>query len=257
MRYRIQKNENILVVCGNCGDLTPKDSNYCKNCGIKLSGSEKFFEDVPGARGNLKNQTGINNFDKTRQAGGVKNKRITPMQTAYLILGLIFAGFVLLYSSGIMDSGSYVSAAQNNSSPAPQIASIKELNKLEESVKNNPADTETLLKYAHSLNDAGFYQKAVDRYKEYLKVKPGETDVIVDMGVCYFQLGKYDEAVKNFKDGIKINPSHQIAHLNLGVVYNFGLKNKTEAIKWWKKAVELDPTSEIGKKAEEFLKQNK
>ena len=84
---------------------------------------------------------------------------------------------------------------------------------------------------------------------------PKDADVIVDMGVCYFQLGKHAEAIGYFKKGIEINPKHQIAHLNLGVVNSFGLKNRVEAEKWWKKAVELDPNSDIGKKAQEFLNQ--
>jgi len=106
-------------------------------------------------------------------------------------------------------------------------------------------------------NDGGFYQKAIDKYKVYLKSNPKAADVIVDMGVCYFNLGKNQEAIDNFKKGIEINPKHQIAHLNMGVVYNSGMNNKTEALKWWKKAVELDPSSDIGKRAQDFLNQNK
>jgi tetratricopeptide (TPR) repeat protein len=158
-----------------------------------------------------------------------------------------------------MDSAAVVSNGQveNQTGGGVNLSNIKELTALEESVKNNPGDLDNLLKLAHLLNDSGFYQKAVERYQQYLKEKPLNADVIVDMGVCYFQLGKHQDAIANFKKGIEINPKHQIAHLNLGVVYGFGLKNITEAKKWWNKAVEFDPNSEIGKKAQEFLNQNK
>jgi hypothetical protein len=32
--------------------------------------------------------------------------------------------------------------------------------------------------------------------------------------------------------------------------------NKDKAIEWWKKALQTDPTSEVGKKAKELLKSN-
>lgn len=175
-----------------------------------------------------------------------------------MVIGLALVGFILLYASGILDGGS---AADNKAGNQPQtgnqLASVEALNAQEELVKNNPGNLENLLNLAHMYFDAGFSQKAIEKYKIYLASRPNEPDVIVDMGVCYFNLEQHEEAIKNFKKGIELNPKHQIAHLNLGVVYNFGLNNKAEAVKWWKKAVELGPATEIGKRAQDFLNQNK
>ena len=181
------------------------------------------------------------------------------MPIVYMVIGLLIIGFVVLYASGIIESSPSVQPVQNEGQTVSdnKLAVLQEISKLEEIAKINPANTDNLLKLGHMLNDSGLYQKAIDRYKQYLIAKPDEPDVIVDMGVCYFQLGKHDEAISNFKKGIEINPKHQIAHLNLGVVYSFGKNNKAEAIKWWKKTVELSPVTDIGKKAQEFLNQNK
>jgi len=231
----------------------------CNSCGVQLLGTEKlYFED--SANGQAPNSKSvkpqiIKNVKKISEA---KGKQISNIQLFYLILGLVLFGFIVLYSSGVMDSSSQTSAGETGNLPPAAGANLSNINDIraqEELVKNTPGNNENLLKLAHLLNDSGFFQKAIDRYQQYLKVMPKDADVIVDMGVCYFQLGKHAEAIGYFKKGIEINPKHQIAHLNLGVVNSFGLKNRVEAEKWWKKAVELDPNSDIGKKAQEFLNQ--
>ncbi len=75
------------------------------------------------------------------------------------------------------------------------------------------------------------------------------------MGVCYFELKRYDKSIEVIKSALEINPKHQIANFNLGIV-NFANNNIMEARKWWSNAVEIDPNSNIGKKAEELLKTN-
>lgn len=181
------------------------------------------------------------------------------MQIVYLVVGLVIIGLILLYSSGVIESSSSTAPIQNRNEAGSDIKleNIQAINQLEELVKNSPNDLDNLLKLGNLLFDSGFYERAIVHYQRYLKSKPDAADVIVDMGVCYFQTEKYENAISNFKKGIELNPKHQTAYLNLGVVYKFGLNNKTEAIKWWKKAVELDPASEVGKKAQDFLNQNK
>ena len=73
------------------------------------------------------------------------------------------------------------------------------------------------------------------------------------MGVCYYETGKNDEAIAAMEKALKYQPRHQIAHLNLGIV-NMTAGNSVKAVEWWKKAVEIDPANEIGKKAEELIK---
>jgi len=243
MRLFISKKDNIMVICSSCGEAVDKNSRFCSSCGARLNGKEKIHSEKSGKMHN------------NSSAG----KSIPVTKIIYIVIALAVVGLVLLFASGILDSGhpaAQQQAGADQTAPS-KLESIQAINQQEELVKNTPGNDENLLTLAHMYNDGGFYQKAIDKYKVYLKSNPKAADVIVDMGVCYFNLGKNQEAIDNFKKGIEINPKHQIAHLNMGVVYNSGMNNKTEALKWWKKAVELDPSSDIGKRAQDFLNQNK
>ena len=81
---------------------------------------------------------------------------------------------------------------------------------------------------------------------------PKDTDARVDMGVCYFNLQDYANAIAEMETALTYNPNHQIAHLNLGVV-NLSAGNLEKSKEWLKKAVALNPTSEVGVKAQQLL----
>jgi tetratricopeptide (TPR) repeat protein len=72
------------------------------------------------------------------------------------------------------------------------------------------------------------------------------------MGVCYYNLHNYDEAIKQMEKALQYSPKHQIGYLNLGIV-NLTAGNLEKSQEWLKKAVQIDPNSEIGKKAQELL----
>jgi cytochrome c-type biogenesis protein CcmH/NrfG len=175
-----------------------------------------------------------------------------------LVILVVIGAFVLI-SSGMFDtqavSNNQHVHTKNSATPSVDISAINEINKLEEQIKNNPNNFTVLLKLGHMLNDNGFHQRAIEKYEIYLKNDPKNADVIVDMGVCYFELKNYEKSISVIKDALLVDPQHQIAHFNLGIV-NFANKNISEAKEWWKKASDLDPNTNIGKKAEELLKSN-
>jgi len=191
-----------------------------------------------------------------------KTKKIlSTFQLLSVIVVLIAFGAFVLISSGLFDSA-VVNANQHthntnpprtNNSPSVDLNVINEINKLEEVVKTNPQNHEAILKLGHLLNDNGFHERAIEKYKTYLKTHSDNVDVIVDMGVCYFELKKYDESINIIKSALEINPKHQIANFNLGIV-NLANKNMDEAKQWWTKARDIDPNTNIGKKAEELIK---
>lgn len=189
-----------------------------------------------------------------------KSKSISNGQLAVTIIILAVIAAFILISSGIFNSPEVgaqqkVNNVQNSTEPSVDLNVINEINNLEEVVKNNPNDHQSLIKLGHLLNDNGFYERAIQKYEKYLSMHPNEADVIVDMGVCYFELRKYDKSIEVIKRALKINPKHQIANFNLGIVY-FAKQNNEEAKSYWAKARDIDPTSNIGKKAEELIKSN-
>lgn len=188
-------------------------------------------------------------------------KEISNLQLFITILSLSTIGIFLLIISGIFDTPepNIIPNTNNNLNQQNQqsvdLSKISEINKLEEEFKNNPNDHELLLSLGHMLNDNGFYQRAIDKYDQYLKLHPDNVDVIVDMGVCYFELKNYNESITTIENAVKLNPKHQIANFNLGIV-NLANGNSEKAKEWWGKARDIDPNSNIGKKAEELLKTN-
>ena len=72
------------------------------------------------------------------------------------------------------------------------------------------------------------------------------------MGVCYFNLSDHDNAIKEMEKALEFNPTHQIGHLNLGVV-NLNAGNLDVSKEWLKKAVEINPNSDAGKRAQDLL----
>lgn len=187
-------------------------------------------------------------------------KQITRFQLVTTAVILVAFGTFVLIASGIFDSPSvkndehvHTNSAMPNSSTNLNV--INEINKLENIVKSNPSNHEALLNLGHLLNDNGYFDRALVKYELYLKDHPDNVDVIVDMGVCYFELKKYDKSINVIKSALEIDPKHQIANFNLGIV-NFANNNIAEAKLWWEKARDINPSSNIGKKAEELLKSN-
>ncbi|MBU0473995.1 MAG: tetratricopeptide repeat protein [Bacteroidetes bacterium] len=166
---------------------------------------------------------------------------------------------IILYSAGTFDGPKVVEIENaNNSENVAQnqnshdLTSLNEIKFLEEKVKNNPEDLNSLLSLSHLLNDSGFYVKAIENYKKYLIKDPKNVDVIIDMGVCFYQLGNYNSAIETMESGILINPKHQIAHFNLGIV-NSAKGNISKSQEYFEKAIKIDPNSDIGIKAKNLL----
>jgi tetratricopeptide (TPR) repeat protein len=190
-----------------------------------------------------------------------QKKNISSFQLLSIITVFIAFGAFILISSGLFDSGTITANQHTHNDNSSSMGSsvdlnkINEINRLEETVKNNPGNHEALLQLGHLLNDNGFYQRAIEKYQTYLKTHSDNVDVIIDMGVCYFELKNYDRAIQVIKSALEKNPKHQIANFNLGIV-NLANNNPAEARKWWEIARDINPTTNIGQKADELLKSN-
>jgi tetratricopeptide (TPR) repeat protein len=140
----------------------------------------------------------------------------------------------------------------NRLSSGVNLNNMQMINDLEAKIKQNLEDYKSLLELAHLKNDSGLFEAAIQNYKTYLDKNPKDADARVDMGVCYFNLQDYSSAIKEMETALTYVPNHQIAHLNLGVV-NLSAGNIEKSKEWLKKAYDLNPTSEVGKKAEQLL----
>ncbi|GJQ64772.1 MAG: hypothetical protein SCALA702_38250 [Melioribacteraceae bacterium] len=241
-------NSEKINICKNCGEENPAANSVCDSCGADLLGKKG-------------NKTSGNNQQnkKNRKQDLVLSTR----NMLVFIIVLVIAGLFVLIASGTFDEPAAVvdqnTNTQHNHSDNPHggvdMNSLQKINELQQAYENNPENTRALIDLAHLLNDSGFYEKAIQRYKEYLEISPKEADVWVDMGVCYYQLQQYDSAISAMNKGLEIKPDHQIAHFNLGIVY-MASGAMEKAKDWWQKAVNLNPNTNIGKKAQDLLNSN-
>ncbi|MFC2134514.1 tetratricopeptide repeat protein [Bacteroidota bacterium] len=243
--------QDKFITCQVCGGENKAGSSFCNECGAKLLDNKKIVK-----QNNSKTGKKRKSAKSGEAAAKSKSKVISNGKLFYIITALVLIGLLNLFSAGVFDSPTYVgSTVQNNTADPHQgvdLSSLQEINNLQDRVKNNPGDHQSILKLAHLRNDSGFYEDAIKDYQSYLKLRPFEADVIVDMGVCYYQLNDFENAIATMKQALKLNSKHQIAHFNIGIV-NFASGNKEEAISWWKKTVELDASTNIAKKAKELI----
>ncbi len=250
------------IICEVCGETNDSNNSYCHGCGAKLPGgknqpqNKKSFPETSSASvGKKRNLHSTGQTAKIESLKSSQSRSLSRMQIMLIVIVAFGITLILLITSGIFDETTVpanIPQVQQNSSSGIDLSAMNEINALEEKVKANPDDLQSLLHLAHLKNDAGLYDAAIISYKNYLDKNPSDADARVDMGVCYYNLKDYNSAITEMKKALEYKPDHQIAHLNLGIV-NLTAGNLEESKKWFKLAVDLDPNSEVGKRAKELL----
>jgi tetratricopeptide (TPR) repeat protein len=262
--------ENIFVdkiICNNCGEENDLENINCYECGAKLTDSitreieqkpvnqhEKITSNVKSgpvvkSAKTKKNKIESKSFHaiKVKSLNKAKTIAIISIGTGLAILMLIFSG--LLNTLIVPGNTSSVNTSQNS---GIDVKNLKKINDLEAVVKTNPLDTASILELANLKNDAGMFEQAIVNYKQYLSLVPNDPAARIDMGICYYNLQNFDTAINEMEQALKYDPKLQIGYLNLGIV-NLAAGKMEKSQEWLKKAVNIDPNSENGKKAQELL----
>ncbi len=227
---------------------------YCSECGFKFDRDFKFCPECGTATGQKQSKV-KNNSSVTSKQNETKNLNAKVIYG--IIIGAIAIIVIIIFSSGILDTATTTPInqvqGQSNFSSGVNMNNMQAINDLEEKVKQNPDDHKSLLELAHLKNDSGLFEAAILNYKTYLEKHPDDADARVDMGVCYYNLKDFNNAIKEMETALKYAPNHQIALLNLGVV-NLSAGNLQVSKDWLQKAYDINPTNEVGQKAEQLLK---
>lgn len=239
-----------VIVCKNCGEENSTENSVCFSCGVPLSGNKSKKQVSKKLNGSNARKLSKAELKETGEKT-LDNKKLVLISSVVIVV-FIFA----LIVSGVFDSGVKSGVTQFQNQPdnnQVNLANLEEIKKLENKVAENPDDMESILHLAHLSQDSGLYEKAITNYKKYLAKFPDNADARVDMAICFYNSGDNATAITEMETALKYNPKHQIAHLNLGIV-NLAARNLAASKEWFQKAVELDPNSEAGKRAQELLK---
>ncbi len=126
---------------------------------------------------------------------------------------------------------------------------------LQTRLKENPNDGDTLWHLGDAYFEARQFNEATTYYKKALLVKPNEVDIYNELGLSIHYLGNTDDGLKVIEEGIKKDPLHQRIWLTKGYLLAYGKGDLESAKTAWEKAKALNPESQVGKAASEYLAQ--
>lgn len=159
-----------------------------------------------------------------------------------------------------------------------------------ETLKNDPSNIDAYMTLAAWKRDKGQLEDAIKLYQAALEIRPTDTLLLGNIADLYIRNKQYSEAEAAYLKIVENNPKWISAYRNLADLYRYnltekqseipnilkkGLENnseqeinfvgplavyykdfgpKEEAIKWYERLVELDPTNETAKGELEELK---
>jgi type IV pilus assembly protein PilF len=100
------------------------------------------------------------------------------------------------------------------------------------------------------------YQTALSKYQEVLRTEPMtglRPQIEKNVGLIYFDQNNIPEAIRHFKKSVELDPSLYDAYFLLGQSY-LKIRDDKNAIKAFQTVVDLAPESSFGRRAGKYLK---
>ncbi len=184
------------------------------------------------------------------------------MKNKNLILGLVFLCLLVIvgfagYFVGLRSSGSKFSDASYRQSSGDARDNSAQgsivIEELKAAVSKNPKDAALLLRLADAYFEATRFNEAVDNYKKALEITPDDAYIYNSIGLSVHYLGNSAEGVKYVDMALKKDPMQQRIWLTKGFILAYGLGDLDAAKGAWEKAAALNPDSQVGKAASDYL----
>jgi cytochrome c-type biogenesis protein CcmH/NrfG len=239
------------IVCPSCGIPNLSENAVCSGCGSGLTGAASSSQ----AKASVKKKGAVSQQEPERKA--LPGKRVESWKVLSIAGAVVV---VVLVGIGVMRNPPKEVPAQNQSADVSSIPNVSptlvsDIEALQKNADAHPNDAEVLLRLANALHDAKFMPRAIETYKKYLHLKPGDSDARVDMGICYFESGDSPTALKEMQTALTYDPKHQMAMFNLGIV-TLNQGNLAQSNEWFKRAVVVNPNTQIGQRAQQILTQH-
>jgi len=159
-----------------------------------------------------------------------------------------------------------------------------------ETLKNDPSDTSAYMKIAAWKRDQGQLKEAIKLYESALEVRPDDTLLLMNIAELYTRNQQYPEAAGAYVKVMESNPKWLAAYRSLADLYRYQMPERKieipsilkrgleansenelyfvgplavyykdfgpeeEAIRWYERLIELDPTNTTAKNELEELK---
>lgn len=257
----------LSLTCEICGQVNTHQGAYCEACGARLPG-RTLTEERAEKRASQATPSRSRTPRAKSSPAGMQPWHYAAGGVLVLLLGF-FVFLELGRETGTRAAAPGVPAQTEQAEHKPPQEILDAIERLERQVSENPANNGAKLLLANALHDAAMHDprmlpRAIEAYRAYLKTTPNDPNARVDLGICYFELGKLDTtrsgslftmAINEMESVMKSSPKHQAGAFNLGIVYLYA-GNLKESNKWFKKAVELNPESELGQRAKAILDQH-
>ena len=181
----------------------------------------------------------------------MKNETILIAVVA-LIVGLLGGYLVFSISSGNKEEQAVPAIPAGSGTPTDYARRIEEAEKI---VAQEPKNVTVWISLGNDYFDTDQAQKAIGAYAKALELDPNNANVLTDQGVMYRRVGWYDKALANFERALKIDPKHLQSLYNMGIVYAEDLKKPEKGVPYWKRYIEVDPTSATSIKIKGLIEQ--
>lgn len=177
----------------------------------------------------------------------------------FFVSGLVFGvavGYFLFQSVAQSSRGRAASLsappAVESSSARPPL-DTREVSRLEEIARANPADAEVRQRIGNLYMESGRLQEAIQWFRESLAIAPDELHVRNHLALSLAGMGRMDEAISEYESALAFDPAHPQSLLGLGRVLLLGKNDIRGGIEVWEKLVESAPDSPEARSIREEL----
>jgi len=134
------------------------------------------------------------------------------------------------------------SQEQAGAEPDSMMAQVsQQIEALKKKIEQNPKDVQAYIDLGNMYFDANMPPQAIQYYTKAVELDPKNSNVWTDLGTMHRHNGDLDKAIECYQTAAKIDPQNKNAWFNLGIVYKFDKNQPREALKAWKKFMELVP----------------
>jgi len=127
-----------------------------------------------------------------------------------------------------------------------------EIAALERARRANPGSLRIMLDLGAACRRARLYDAAAAAYRDALAASPGHPNAAVGLAMVWSARGDHERALRRIERVLAAFPDHQEAQYDLALV-RFAHGDVAEARQAWVKAAAIDPSSRLGRVAQDFV----